>query len=102
MQKLNETRKYLKRIKLRKVASTMIKKCTNHQSLDLANVELMNQNHLPLKKNKHVSNKKTQILGGSNYFGLQSFKKQNHFKSSIKISKFSKMDRFHGLLTRYP
>ena len=58
MQKLNETRKDLKRIKLRKVASTMIKKCTNHQSLDLANVELMNLNHLPLKKNKHVSNKK--------------------------------------------
>ena len=77
MQKLNETRKDLKRIKLRKVASTMIKKCTNHQSLDLANVELMNQNHLPLKKNKHVSNKKNKHVSNkkskNSSWGFKSF-----------------------------
>lgn len=57
----------------------MIKKCTNHQSLDLANVELMNQNHLPLKKNKHVSNKKSKNSWGFKLFWFAKFQKTKSF-----------------------
>ena len=95
MQKLNETRKDLKRIKLRKVASTMIKKCTNHQSLDLANVELMNQNHLPLKKNKHVSNKKNKHVSNKKNTHVSNKKSKNSWGfKSFWFAKFQKTKSF--------